>query len=103
MPPDLDELRNHISQLLKSGLKTQKSPLIKDHLEFAELLRELRQIDRDHLEERLCKAGFHPRPYGPEQQRCFECMYYLVHRKWCDLPEVSLPVEPSWWCRLWRL
>jgi hypothetical protein len=35
--------------------------------------------------------------------RCQECMYYLVHRKWCDLPELFVPVEPDWYCRLWRI
>jgi hypothetical protein len=30
-------------------------------------------------------------------------MYFLVHRKWCDLPELSVPVEAEWWCRLWRI
>ncbi len=32
-----------------------------------------------------------------------ECIYYLPHRKWCDLPELPVPVEPQWWCRLWKL
>jgi hypothetical protein len=31
-----------------------------------------------------------------------ECMYFVVHRKWCELPELAWPVEPEWWCRLWR-
>jgi hypothetical protein len=48
-------------------------------------------------------GGFTNHPYGPEQQRCMECMYYLVHHKWCDLPELAVPVEPEWWCRLWRI
>jgi hypothetical protein len=30
-------------------------------------------------------------------------MYYMVHSKCCDLPELALPVEPDWWCRLWRI
>ncbi len=36
-------------------------------------------------------------PYGPDQMRCQECMYYLVHRKWCDLPELAVPVEADWY------
>jgi hypothetical protein len=48
-------------------------------------------------------VGFVNKPHGPDLMRCQECMYYLVHRKWCDLPELALPVEPDWCCRLWRI
>ena len=37
------------------------------------------------------------------EQPCDTCMYYLVHRKFCELPELMLPVEPEWSCRLWRI
>jgi hypothetical protein len=30
-------------------------------------------------------------------------MYYQVHRRFCELPELMVPVEPGWSCRLWRL
>lgn len=30
-------------------------------------------------------------------------MYYQVHRKWCNLPELAVPVKPDWWCRLRRI
>jgi hypothetical protein len=30
-------------------------------------------------------------------------MYYLLHRKFCELPELALPVEPTWSCKLWRI
>ena len=63
----------------------------------------LRQLDPDDLEAKLVIGGFVDHPYGPDKQRCMECMYYLVHRKWCDLPELAVPVEPEWWCRLWRI
>jgi hypothetical protein len=26
-----------------------------------------------------------------------------VHRRFCELPELMLPVEPQWSCRLWRI
>lgn len=48
-------------------------------------------------------SGFVDHPYGPDKQRCMECMYYLVHREWCDLPELAVPVDADWWCRLWRI
>ena len=64
---------------------------------------QLRALRPDDLEAKLVIGGFTDQPYGPDQTRCLECMYYLVHRKWCDLPELSVPVEPDWWCRLWRI
>jgi hypothetical protein len=30
-------------------------------------------------------------------------MYYLIRRRHCALPELDLPVEPDWSCRLWRI
>jgi hypothetical protein len=30
-------------------------------------------------------------------------MYYKVHRRYCELPELDFPVEPEWSCRLWRI
>lgn len=23
--------------------------------------------------------------------------------KWCDLPELAVPVEPDWYCKPWRI
>jgi hypothetical protein len=66
-------------------------------------LDELRKLGDDDLVGKLKVSGFVDQPYGEDQARCLECMYYLVHRKWCDLPELAVPVEPEWWCRLWRI
>jgi len=98
-----DALRYKIGEILANGLATQTEPFPEDHVRFAELLLELRRIDPDDLEQKLVISGFIDHPYGEESQRCLECMYYLVHRKWCDLPELAVPVEPEWWCRLWRI
>jgi hypothetical protein len=92
-----------ITQMLRDGLQTQTEPFPETDKEFAKILTELRQTPPDNLRQKLVIAGFTDKPYGPDQQRCMECMYFLVHRKWCDLPELSLPVEPEWWCRLWRI
>ncbi len=100
---DDDLLRKRIGDLLASGLKTQTEPFPETDKEFARILDQLRELDPDDLEGKLIIAGFENHPHGEDQQRCLECMYYLVHRKWCDLPELSLPVEPEWWCRLWRI
>lgn len=100
---DTDALLQEIDQRLNDGLKTMAEPFPQTEKEFAEILDELRALDRDDIENRLIIAGFVNHPYGPDQQRCQECIYYLVHRKWCDIPEVSLPCQPDWWCRLWRI
>jgi hypothetical protein len=99
--PKDDEQRKRIGDLLAGGLVTETEPFPADDREFATLLAEVRDVDG--LEGKLVKAGFVDRPWGEDKQRCLECMYYLVHRRWCDLPELAVPVEPEWWCRLWRI
>lgn len=103
MTRELEGLRETIAALLANGLTTQVEPFPETDKEFAAILLQLRQLEGDDLEAKLVVGGFLDHPYGPEQQRCMECMYYLVHRKWCDLPELAVPVEPDWWCRLWRI
>jgi hypothetical protein len=96
-------LRAQIGKMLAAGLKTQTEPFPETQREFSSLLAELRYLSRADLAGRLVLSGFADRPYGSDQMRCQECMYYLVHRKWCDLPELAVPVEPDWYCRLWRI
>lgn len=104
MPRNLEaSLRGRIAQILANGLVTQTEPYPEDRLAFERLLAAIRDLPPDDLEGKLVLSGFADKPYGPDQMRCHECMYYLVHRKWCDLPEMSMPVEPQWWCRLWRI
>jgi len=98
-----EALLQRIADMMAAGLETQTEPFPETEKEFGAILTELRQLPADDLRSKLVVSGFVDHPYGPEQQRCFECMYYLVHRKWCDLPELSVPVEPDWWCRLWRI
>lgn len=98
-----DTLREQIGALMASGLKTQTEPFPENDREFGLLLAQLRELPAEDLQGKLVLSGFVDQPYGPDQMRCQECMYYLVHRKWCDLPELAVPVEPEWWCRLWRI
>jgi hypothetical protein len=102
-PENPVDVRAVIAQMLRDGLETQTEPFPETDKEFALLLTELRHTPREQLRQKLVIAGFVDRPYGPEHQRCTECMYFLVHRKWCDVPELAVPVEPDWWCRLWRI
>ena len=96
-------LRNLIGKMMEDGLQTQTEPFPETDREFGALLNEVRELPADDLRAKLVLTGFVAHPYGPDRMRCQECMYYLVHRKWCDLPELAVPVEPDWWCRLWRI
>jgi len=96
-------LRERIGKMLAAGLKTQTEPFPEDNRKFDAILAALKELPSDDLRGKLVLSGFTKEPYGEDRMRCQECMYYLVHRKWCDLPELAVPVEPDWWCRLWRI
>lgn len=100
---DNDAVLAEITELLAHGLQTKTEPFPETAKEFGAILDELRALDPRDLKSKLIIGGFVNHPFGEEQYRCMECMYYLVHRKWCDLPELAVPVEPEWWCRLWRI
>ena len=100
---DDDTLREKIGKMMAEGLVTQTEPFPENNIQFENILKELRELPSDDLKQRLIISGFVNQPYGEDRQRCLECMYYLVHRKWCDLPELAVPVESEWWCRLWRI
>lgn len=96
------ELRELIRvMLVKQGLKTQMEPFPETRKQFDAIVDQLHDLEGNVLEQKLVISGFAARPIN--EQECSQCMYYLPHRKWCDLPELSLPVEPEWWCRLWRI
>jgi hypothetical protein len=92
-----------VAELLEAGLVTQVEPFPETEKEFGAIINQLRALDSDDVERKLVIGGFLDRPYGPDKLRCMECINFLVNRKWCDLPELALPVEPSWFCRLWRI
>ena len=98
-----DILMQMIEDQFANGLKTQVEPFPETDREFGKLLDELRPLSADQLREKLDISGWLLEPYGEDQMRCQECMYYLVHKRWCDLPELDLPAKPEWWCRLWRI
>jgi hypothetical protein len=104
MPSDLDgTLRARMAKLMADGLKTQTEPFPDTTEAFTALVNACGDLAPDDLVGKMVLTGWIDKPYGEDNMRCQECMYYLVHRKWCDLPELDLPAEPDWWCRLWRI
>ena len=101
----LDALRRDIAARLKSGLETEVWPRAETSEQFNEIVARLRNEAGDDLEKKLVIAGFtdHVIEAGGIEQPCETCMYYKVHARFCELPELMLPVEPEWSCRLWRI
>jgi len=97
------ETLHEIAELLESGLKTEVEPFPETEKEFGKIVDALRALDPRDLKGKLVISGFVNHPYGPDRLRCMECINFLVNRKWCDLPELAVPVEPDWYCRLWRI
>ncbi|MEO5764577.1 MAG: hypothetical protein ABIR52_04645 [Casimicrobiaceae bacterium] len=69
------------------------------------MIARLHAVPADDLDARLAVAGFTRQPYDADgiSQSCETCMYYLRHRRFCELPALALPVEAQWSCRLWRI
>jgi hypothetical protein len=105
MSDDDDARRARLADLLKNGLETEVTPRADDQNAVQAIIGRLRDLAADDDEGRLKIGGFTDHPYLHDdlEQPCETCMYYLVHRQWCDLPELALPVEPTWSCRLWRI
>jgi hypothetical protein len=98
-----DMLLRMIEDMFADGLVTEVEPFPETDKEFSKLLDVLRPLDANALREKLVISGWLLEPFGPDQMRCQECMYFLVHKRWCDLPELNLPAKADWWCRLWRI
>jgi hypothetical protein len=50
-------------------------------------------------------AGLIRKPFteGETKQECAICIYFLPNHAFCDFPELRFPVNPDWWCKLWRV
>lgn len=101
---DDDTLRNEIENLLIGGLATEAQPRADTPEQINEVIQRLHKSDGS-LKSRLVIGGLTLKgiEHGGFEQACETCMYYLVHRKYCELPELEIPVEPEWSCRLWRI
>lgn len=97
-------MRDEIQALLEGGLETEAFPRADSSQEVQNVIARLRNADGG-LKDKLVIGGFTLEPVEHDgiEQLCETCMYYLVHRRYCELPELDLPVEAQWSCRLWRI
>jgi hypothetical protein len=101
---EADGLRKEIWSMLAAGLPTETLPRADTHEAVLAIIQRLREHGHD-LAGKLTIAGFTLMPVEHEgmTQICRTCMYYHLRRRHCVLPELDLPVEPQWSCRLWRI
>ncbi len=104
MSNDADAKREEIRELLSSGLGTEAFPRADTHEQVQAIVNRMQREGRD-LDSKLVIAGVTlvPVEHNEIEQACQTCMYYLIRRRHCALPELDLPVEPDWSCRLWRI
>ena len=101
-------LREQIGQLLRDGLRTEWRDRADSSEAVNRIVAQLAAVPPGDHAALLRIAGFMLTPFQPQDaddisQACETCMYYALHRRFCDLPELQLPVEPEWSCRLWRI
>lgn len=98
-------IRKGIEIRLSNGLVTEVEPRAYTHEEIQDIVGRLHDAAETDYDDKLVISGFTLTPYGQgdDEQACETCMYYKVHRRFCELPELMLPVEPEWSCRLWRI
>ncbi|MCF6193461.1 MAG: hypothetical protein L3J46_03915 [Kangiellaceae bacterium] len=100
-----DPLRKNIQSILESGLKVELEPRAYSHEQILTVVSRLQKLKVNDYQSKLQIAGFTLTPWGrgDDEQACETCMYYKVHQKFCEIPELMLPVEPEWSCRIWRI
>jgi hypothetical protein len=101
-----DALREKLGKMLADGLETDWKNRAYSSEEVVAVVGRLQQLAPDDYEQKLIIGGFTDYPYGDDEdisQSCETCMYYLKHRKYCELPSLDCPVEPEWSCIVWRI
>jgi hypothetical protein len=104
----LEAERREIEAALRGGLPTDWEQRAYEDGDVRRVVAALQAVAPDDLAAKLRIAGFTLTPYvHPEdtdiEQACHTCMYYEPHRRYCNLPELKLGVEPQWSCILWRI
>ncbi len=94
---DDDETRATIAEMLASGLETEVWPRAGTSEEVNEIVARLQVEAGQDLEKKLVIAGFtdHTIEADEIEQPCETCMYYKVHAKFCELPELMASVAPG--------
>ena len=108
-------LREQVAVLLQTGLQTEWRERAYSSEAVNAIAAELRALGPDDIRSKLKVAGFTLHAFeGVDEglpqdcevkfsQACETCMYFELHRQFCALPELMLPVRPEWSCRLWRI
>lgn len=104
MLPD-ETRRQQVWKYLDIGLITESEPRADTQGDVQAILDRLKALAPDDMIKKLTIAGFYEAPveHGGIDQSCETCIYFQVHRRHCELPEIDLPVEAHWSCRLWRI
>ena len=99
------KVRKEISEKLVTDLKREVFPRAETSEMVNEFITRLQQEAGEDIDRKLIISGFTNYTVEADEieQSCETCMYYLSHRKFCELPELMLPAEPEWSCRLWRI
>ena len=101
------ELRDQLADLLQGGLQTEWVQRAYSSEAVNAIVGDLRRLNQTNLAGKLSIAGFTLQAYVDADegipQACETCMYYEIHRQFCALPVLMLPVKPEWSCRLWRI
>ncbi len=104
---DCDVLRDRLSSLLQDGLETESRERAYTSQAVNAIVARLQALRPGDEAGKLRVAGFTARAYECVEeeitQSCATCMYFELHRQFCALPELQLPVRPEWSCRLWRI
>lgn len=100
-----DAIREQIREKLANGLNTEVFPRADTSDDINAIVGRLQTDAAGDLEKKLVISGWtdHTITHDEIEQPCETCMYYLVNRRFCNLPELMLPAEPEWSCRLWRI
>jgi hypothetical protein len=103
----LDLIRDRLAKLLQDGLETKWRDRAYTSEAVNAIVSRLQTLPPGDEAGKLRVAGFTLQAYesaeGDISQACETCMYYELHRQFCVLPELQLPVRPEWSCRLWRI